>query len=415
MHYNDKLVESQTNKIEAGSTSPPLRIMLVEDNEQDRAAFRQAFQNSAISCNISEFKCAEEAMEQLSSDASRFDIVVTGYKLPGITGLELCEKLIKKKIVVPKVLMTSTGSENIVVQAIKAGVNDYIVKDSDHGYLKLLPAVLPETVRKHGDSVKRKLAEKELENLRNHLEKQIEKRTQALRESESKYRELVDNANSIILRLDKHGMINFFNEFAQSFFGFTEEEILGRHVVGTIVPEIETTGRALRPLIDDIVMHPLNYQYHVNENMRRSGERAWIAWTNKLLLDEEGNPAGTLSIGTDITDRRRAEEQVLASLREKEILLREIHHRVKNNMQIITSLLNLQVSRMTDSYAIDAILECQNRISAMSLVHEALYQSSDLSSISMHKYFMRLFDQIMSSHGINEGHFECHVEADNVL
>ena len=133
---------------------------------------------------------------------------------------------------------------------------------------------------------------------------------EAIRQSEGKYRELLQNANSIILRWDKNGHITFFNEFAQSFFGFTEEEILGQHVVGTIVPETESTGRDLRPLMDDIAKHPLRHEYNVNENIRKNGERVWIAWTNKVFLDSEGNPTGALSIGTDITERRRDEEEL---------------------------------------------------------------------------------------------------------
>ena len=74
----------------------------------------------------------------------------------------------------------------------------------------------------------------------------------ALIKSESKYRELVENANSIILRWSQDGLITYFNEFAQKFFGFTEEEIIGKHVMDTIVPKSESTGRDLRPLMEDI-------------------------------------------------------------------------------------------------------------------------------------------------------------------
>ena len=133
---------------------------------------------------------------------------------------------------------------------------------------------------------------------------------EALSKNEEKYRELVQNANSIILRWDTRGKITFFNEYAQSFFGFTEEEIVGRHVIGSIVPETESTGRDLGPLMDDICNNPHKYEYNVNENMRKDGSRVWIAWTNKLLKDDLGKPIGALSIGADITEHRKTEEKL---------------------------------------------------------------------------------------------------------
>ena len=133
---------------------------------------------------------------------------------------------------------------------------------------------------------------------------------EALRASEREYRELVMLANSIILRWSPEGRITFLNEFGQRFFGYTAEEILGRHLIGTIVPENESEGRDLRPLIEEISIDPTKFERNINENMRRSGERVWIDWTNKVVPDEQGKIKEILSIGSDITERRQAEEQV---------------------------------------------------------------------------------------------------------
>lgn len=130
---------------------------------------------------------------------------------------------------------------------------------------------------------------------------------EALRASERKYRDLVENANSIILYWTRDGRITFLNEFGQRFFGYSEGEILDRHVVGTIVPETESTGRDLRPLMQQIASDPMAFEHNVNENMRRNGERVWISWTNKVAFDEAGQVEGVLSIGTDITEQKRAE------------------------------------------------------------------------------------------------------------
>ena len=125
---------------------------------------------------------------------------------------------------------------------------------------------------------------------------------ESLRRSEEKYRELVQNANSIIFRWGRDGTIHFFNEFAQTFFGYTEEEIVGRSVLGTILPETETSGRDLQEMIGEIAAHPTYHGTNVNENMRKSGERIWVAWTNKPVF-EQGGITEILSVGLDITAR----------------------------------------------------------------------------------------------------------------
>ena len=133
---------------------------------------------------------------------------------------------------------------------------------------------------------------------------------EALKKSEAKYRELVENSNSAILRMDLEGNVAFFNKFAQDFFGFTEEEIIGKNVVGTIVPERESTGRDLAFMIRDIGIHPEKYKNNENENMCSNGERVWISWTNNVVVDERNRIKELLCFGNDITERKHAEEEL---------------------------------------------------------------------------------------------------------
>lgn len=134
----------------------------------------------------------------------------------------------------------------------------------------------------------------------------------ALRDSERKYRELVENANSIILHWTPDGRVIFMNEFGQRFFGYSNEELRGRNVLGTIVPEMDGSNRDLTLLMEEIGKGPAAYELNVNENMRRNGERVWVAWTNKAVLDAGGRVTEILSIGSDITERKRAEDELRA-------------------------------------------------------------------------------------------------------
>ncbi|MEN8259879.1 MAG: EAL domain-containing protein [Pseudomonadota bacterium] len=146
---------------------------------------------------------------------------------------------------------------------------------------------------------------------RAHLEAEIDERTNALRNSERNYRELVESANSIILRWDSDGKILFFNRYAQDFFGYSEDEIIGRNVMDTIVPEIESeTGRPLRVMIEDIGKNPERYVDNENENMRRDGSRVWVNWANHPIYGANGNIREILSIGIDITEKKNAAQNL---------------------------------------------------------------------------------------------------------
>ena len=133
---------------------------------------------------------------------------------------------------------------------------------------------------------------------------------EALRFSEAQSSVLAEEANSIILRLNTKGQVTFFNKFAQSFFGYSEDEICGYSVIGTIVPETDTSGRNLTAMITDLVSHPDRYTINENENIKRNGERVWISWSNKAILDDYGQVIEILCIGNEKTAPEKAEETI---------------------------------------------------------------------------------------------------------
>jgi len=137
--------------------------------------------------------------------------------------------------------------------------------------------------------------------------------TAKLSANEAKYRQLVENANSIIVQLDSEGKITFFNEFAETFFGYLEAEIIGKSVIGTIVDSADLSENSLAVIIRDCAAEPDKYFKHENQNIRRNGEKVWVAWRNQPLLDAQGRSIGLLSVGTDISDRKKAEIALQAS------------------------------------------------------------------------------------------------------
>ncbi len=131
-----------------------------------------------------------------------------------------------------------------------------------------------------------------------------------LRKSERNYRELVERTNSFVIRWTTTGVITFANTHTCEFFGFLPEELSGRHLVGTIVPETESTGQNLNELIAQIGENPAHFRSVEHENMRWDGSRVWIAWANAPSYDSRGNLVEILSVGHDVSERRQREQQL---------------------------------------------------------------------------------------------------------
>jgi len=130
-----------------------------------------------------------------------------------------------------------------------------------------------------------------------------------MQDSEKNYRELVESANSIILRVDTSGNINFLNEFAQNFFGFQEKEIKGKNVVGTVLTGGETVERETRTLLERIQANPEKRFTKESRSKRKSGKEAWIVWTFRPITNSEGAINEILCIGNDVTDLKLAEKE----------------------------------------------------------------------------------------------------------
>ncbi|MBW4579114.1 MAG: PAS domain S-box protein [Tildeniella nuda ZEHNDER 1965/U140] len=163
----------------------------------------------------------------------------------------------------------------------------------------------------------------------------------ALRKSEANYRNLVQTANSIIIRFDTQGRIRFLNDYGLRFFGYEEHQILGRTLLETIRPESETSERSVEQFIHELFHNPASYLQTEKENLCRDGRRVWVAWSNQAILDEQGQLVEILSVGTDITQRKQAE----AALQRSEAKFRNIFE----NSQV-----GIFRARLSDGLILDA-------------------------------------------------------------
>ncbi len=264
------------------------RVLCVDD-EPAILDLSKLFLERAGDFAVDTAESAAEALRMLPTGS--YGAIIADFQMPDMDGIALLQEIRKTFGDLPFILFTGRGREEVVVQAIDSGADFYLQKGGDP---KAQYAELAHKIRK---AIERKKA------------------WETVRASEEKYRELVENANNIILKCDRNGNITFFNEYAQQFFGFTSEEILGRSMVGTIVPPTESgSERDLAQLIDNIVRCPGKYTHNENENVKKNGERVWIQWWNKPLFDPGGAFTGMLSIGTDMT----AQKRIAAALKESE-------------------------------------------------------------------------------------------------
>ncbi len=152
----------------------------------------------------------------------------------------------------------------------------------------------------------------------------------------------------------------------------------------------------------------------VHRIARPDGEVRYVHEKAEDIKDEKGKAIRSIGTVQDITERKRAEEEIRASLKEKEVLLQEVHHRVKNNMQIISSLFSLQSGHIKDKQALEIFKSSQNRVRSMALIHERLYQSKDLTRVNFAEYSQSLTTHLFSSYGINTNVIKFYIDIKDV-
>jgi PAS domain S-box-containing protein len=197
------------------------------------------------------------------------------------------------------------------------------------------------------DITELKRAEGELQRYSGHLEALVDERTARLKESEQQYRQLVQTANNIILTTNTEGILTFINDYGAGFFGYMPDELIGQNIM-IIVPEVESTGRPLKPLVNNILASPADYPINLNENVTKDGRRVWIQWANESLTDRDGRHIGHLAIGIDFTELKKTEEALknaerLAGIGETAAM---IGHDLRNPLQVLQYVVDLQRLRI---------------------------------------------------------------------
>lgn len=328
------------------------KVLIIEDDEGLNHLISRNLKRAGFS-TYSAFS-GEQTISTLRDNQSM--ILLMDYKLPDMTAMEVLEKLNELQWIGPFLIMTGNGDERIAVELMKQGAIDYIVKDSN--FLDVIPQKIERAcfIAEQQDALVK--AENEISRLASFPE-----------------------VNPYpVVEIDFSGYVRYLNPAAKIAF-----------------PEMEKMG-VDHPFFEGVIpmLDELKRNHDVLASREIQIEDQWYHQTINLIYEIKCIHVYSLNI----TDLKNVQTQLMSSLKEKEILLRELYHRTKNNMQVISSMLRLHSRQETDAKLKNLLKEIEMKIVSMALVHQKLYESNDLSHLNLKEYFSSLLILIRESYNV---------------
>lgn len=229
-----------------------------------------------------------------------------------------------------------------------------------------------------------------------------------VKQSEEKFRAVAESMPAQIVIFQGEKFV-YANPYTEKLTGYTVEEALKMNFWDLVHPDSREDVKAIELARQKGKPVPEGYEIKI---VTKNHKEKWLYYSAKLI--SYNNNIAVLGTIIDITERKKAEESLKGSLIEKEILLKEIHHRVKNNLQIVSSLLKLQSKYIKDENSLELFKESQNRVQSMALIHQKLYQAKDLTNINFCEYAGNLISYLMQTFGITTELIEVIIQPERI-
>lgn len=251
----------------------------------------------------------------------------------------------------------------------------------------------------------------------NKIQELLQNNQEILKTREKHLSLITDNMMDLITRSNAKGEYEYVSPSAKKILGYKPRDMLGKNILDFVHPDdLEKVKSSIQKAVHTPSLSETDYLNEVEyRHKTSSGSYIWIETAGTPIFDHGDGLSGFVCSSRNINDRKRAEKQIKASLEEKEVLLKEIHHRVKNNMQIISSLLSLQSRYIKDENYLAIFKESQNRVRSMAMIHEGLYRTHNLARINFEKYIQNLIYGLFSSYGIDQSIIKTKMDLNEVL
>jgi PAS domain S-box-containing protein len=340
-----------------------MQVLLVDD-ERSLLDLAKIFLEKNAGFSVDAVESAREALELMKSSA--YDAVVSDYQMPEMNGIDFLRSVRNSGSDIPFIIFTGKGRDSVVIEALDAGADFYLQKGGDaKAQFTELSGMIRHAVRMKTAEKERLIAHQQFMNIT----------------------EFLPDATLVV---EGGGKVTVWNSGMQEMTGISRDQALGKdHGIYS-----EAIYGEKRPVFMDLIQNEDENAESGYENIRRDegtvcgearlplifdGKGGHVWGKASLLYDADGNHIGAIESIRDITELKEYETYFLEALREKNIIIKEIHHRVRNNLQVISALIQLQQSWSEDENLKKELEELNNRIFTMATVYEMIFASRDVN------------------------------------
>jgi PAS domain S-box-containing protein len=356
-------------------------VLLVEDDSATAELMRRSLQRTGYSVEIT--PGVQEGLRALRGTGhGKFDALLLDYQLPDGEPWQLADAAHACVPEVPAIFVTGMSGEDVAIEALRRGFADYVKKTA--GFWDELPAVLERVAR--------------LSRIKDRLD-----------ETSALMRAIVEQSSDLVTVCTGEGTLVYLSPVCLALLGKHSTALVGHSWTEIVAPEDQ---QVLLRMHAGLGENPT--QMAALRCCRKNGSLAWMEARVALLPAASGAERMILLTLHDVTARHEQERQMQKSLEEKEVMLREIHHRVKNNMQVVQSLLRMRARSLPEGDARAALETTVERVHAMAMVHERLYQTPDLAAFPLSTYLRDIFNGAIESHPVQPDQIQLELDVEKI-